>query len=324
MVSMITRSGSTISPRYQGFTNPPYTFVFQDDSGVPVNLNGVDPTRNFSLQLQNINNSTNVIIGNGTWTIIDATNGKAKYQWSAGDLSTIGTFRLYASVQLPGATSATPFDPIYIAVAAWPTGGSIVVSLQDINISEVGGVAVGSGNPVPVQGPVQGTPDGGITFKTLKTASDGTLATNNTLQPGTSLAGGLMTYHEMVARSLAGAVKYLTGNVTLGTGQSAAIAFVDQNGNAYSQVTNGKTLYIAHIDATCDLGATSALQSTLMTITDATNLKYQSIVTSNSPARQLDVPITLASQTTLTVKAGASNLATPAGKLWVSIICWEE
>src|SRR5262245_15613713 len=323
--ALITRGGPNISPRYQGFTNPPYPFVFKDDTGKVIDLNGVNTTLNFSLMMQDIARSDFVIIGSGIWEITDASNGKATYNWFSGDLSIIGTYRLYVSVQLPGGTSSTPFDPLYIAVAAWPTGGSIVVSLQDVNISEVAGVAVGPGNPVPVQGPVQGTPDGGTTFKTIKTASDGTQIVNAQLQPGTALAGGFMTYRELVARSLAGAVKYLTGSVALANAQSAAIAFVDQNGNAYSQVTNGKTLYIAQIDATCNTTSTDVLQTSLLTLTDGVNLKYEYLVSQQTPVRELSVPITLASQTTLTVKAGASSAGTNfAGSMYVSMLCWEE
>ena len=172
---------------------------------------------------------------------------------------------------------------------------------------------------------VQGSPDNGVTFKTLKTASDGTLASNDTLQAGTTLAGGMMSYREMVARALVGNVKYLTGSVALANAQTAAISFVDQNNTSYSTVTTGKTLYIAAIDATCNTTSTDVLQTSLLTLTDGTNLKYQFLVSQNTPLRELPIPITLASATTLTVKAGTSSAgANFAGSMYISIVCWEE
>lgn len=129
----------------------------------------------------------------------------------------------------------------------------------------------------------------------------------------------------MVARALAGNVKYLTGSVVLGNAQSAAISFVDQNGTAYSAVTNGKTLYIASIDATCNTTSTDILQTSLLTLTDGTNLKYEYLVSQQTPIRHLPVPIILASTTTLTVKAGASSAGSNAqGSMYVTILAWEE
>ena len=193
------------------------------------------------------------------------------------------------------------------------------VVIPDIPNEVVAGAA--SGGTIGAQG----TPDSGVTFKTLKTASDGTLADNATLQAGTALAGGIMSYREMVARALVGSVKYLTGSVALANAQTGAITFVDQNNTSYSTVTTGKTLYIAYIDATCNTTSTDVLQTSLLTLTDGTNLKYQYLVSQQTPPRELAIPITLASATTLTVKAGTSSAgANFAGSMYVSLLVWEE
>jgi hypothetical protein len=195
------------------------------------------------------------------------------------------------------------------------------------------GAPIGSSsNPTNISGSVDvlGSPDSGVTFKYLKTAADGTLATNATLQASTALAGGIMTYQEMVARALVGSLKVLNGAQALvnnGGSAAAAISFTDQAGNAYTTVTSGKTLYISHIDVTLDYGGTTAaplVQSATMTITDGSNTKYKMIATAGSgPRTPMPFP-NLGSGTTLTVKATPSNLATAVGNVVVQLIGWEE
>lgn len=209
----------------------------------------------------------------------------------------------------------------------WDTSGHQIVVLQVGTPSTDGstGVQYAPLMTVVSSGTInaQGSPDSGNSYKYLKTTSDGTVVTNANIQPGTALVGATMDYFQYIARGLSGAVKQLVGSVALGTTQSAAITFKDQTNTNYTQTAN-KTLYIAHIDATCDYGASSALQSTLLTLTDGSNLRYECLVTSTSAPRRLPMPIALQTGSTLTVKAGASNLGTPAGNLYVTILGWEE
>lgn len=234
----------------------------------------------------------------------------------------IQTYNFYQSGSIDGvpgtfsAGTAVDVNTSTMTVVATRPIGSIVPTI----IQSVSGTVT-----------MQGSPDGGVTIKYAKTASDGTLVTNATLQAGTALAGGAMTYREMVARALVGNVKILIATQALvnnGGSAAAAMSFTDQNGNSYSTVTNGKTLYIAAIDASVDMGGTTSaplIQSTTVTISDGTNNKYKCIANSSSAvSRDLALMPTIASTLTLTVKASPSNLATAVGNVVCVLLAWEE
>ena len=199
------------------------------------------------------------------------------------------------------------------------------VVIPDIPSEVVAGAA--SGGTIGAQG----SPDGGVTFKTLKTASDGTVIDNATLQAGSALAGGMMDYNEMVARGLAGNLKLLNASAAINNNGGAVVAvnsWKDQLNNTYTSVTTGKTLYVAVVNLVCDLSTTSGvIQSTLVTIDDgsaSSNIKYQALVTGNTqpvPTRGL---ISFTQTTVPTLRINPSNLATAIGKCYAQLIAWEE
>lgn len=143
---MTTLTNHSVSPRYTNAISPPYPVTLNDENG-PINLTGVQPT-NFTLTLWDINNPSVVIIGTGTWTIIDALNGKASYQWSSADLSTPSVYHAYTTVKLPGEPGIRAFDPDLIVVSTLP-GVLLTMATQDVNLLQVAGVAISPTNPVP-------------------------------------------------------------------------------------------------------------------------------------------------------------------------------
>lgn len=252
---------------------------------------------------------------------------------SATQSGTWNITNVSGTVSLPTGASTSAKQP---ALGTAGTPSSDVLTIQGAssmtpvaqNLSQVNGTTHSANNPAFVL--AEGSPDSGVTYKPLKTTSDGTTVANATLQAGNALAGGLMTYREMVTRALAGTVKVLTGTQALvnnGGSAAAAISFTDQAGNSYSTVTSGKTLYIAYIDATLDLGGTTTApltQASTVTISDGSNNKYKFVATSGGPGRELSLLPTISSGLTLTVKASPSNLGTAVGNVVVTLLCWEE
>jgi len=150
---------------YTGFTSPPYPVQLLDDQGKAINLTGV-PTDNFNLILQDVD-TLQFQKGTGSWTITDAAAGKASYQWSSADLVVANADiahpkkkLVYVTVLIPGEVGARAFDPDTITIVQLSTGGNAVVTTQDVNLIQVNSSTLGSGNPVPISGPVT-TVDGG-------------------------------------------------------------------------------------------------------------------------------------------------------------------
>lgn len=82
------------SPIYTGDVAVPFAPVFQHKDGSVVNLVGA--TINMKMQDQD----GNLKICSGTWTIDDAVNGKAHYQWQTADVNTAGNWNLYVTITI--------------------------------------------------------------------------------------------------------------------------------------------------------------------------------------------------------------------------------
>lgn len=204
-----------------------------------------------------------------------------------------------------------------ISDTAWTgTGTATLIAIQKMLATMVQG---GTGKIS-----VQGTPDGS-TATLLKTLVDGTIVTNSSLTAGSSVIGTASTYREAVARRLIGNQKTLYGTLTLTNGTQSITSWTDQAGNAYTTVTNGKTLYISGIDATVDLSATSQIQSYGCSITDGTNTQYTFTASSVAAPRILASMISVASGKTLTASITAGNLGgSSAGTVRILMNAWEE
>ncbi len=108
------------SPRYVGYLSPNYSVELADDDGIALNLTGAT---NFTLTLQNMSNPMLVKHGVGTWTIIDASNGKASYAYASADLNTAGNWLRFVSVQLAGESAPRQWDPDVVAILDNPVNG---------------------------------------------------------------------------------------------------------------------------------------------------------------------------------------------------------
>lgn len=148
---MTTLTTHSVSPRYTTATSPAYTVVLNDDNG-PITLTGCTSS-SFTLTLWDIA-SNNVIKGAGTWSVTNATSGKASYQWTSGDLATPGTYRAYTTVKLPSESGTRAFDPDLIIINLLPNGVVQIMATQDVNLAQVNGAAISGSNPVPVSGSV--------------------------------------------------------------------------------------------------------------------------------------------------------------------------
>lgn len=90
------------SPVYQSDTSVPFLPVFQttDEYGttIPFPLTGMT----ISMKMGGPNGETgpdgSIKTCAGAWTILDAENGKAQYQWQAADVDTVGEWTLYITL----------------------------------------------------------------------------------------------------------------------------------------------------------------------------------------------------------------------------------
>ncbi len=89
------------SPIYQGDTGAPFNPVFTHiGDGTAVNLTGA--TISMKMQGVSAGESGTVITCTGTWTITDATNGKASYAYTSTDVATIGVWLMYITITIAG------------------------------------------------------------------------------------------------------------------------------------------------------------------------------------------------------------------------------
>lgn len=95
----------------QGDTSPALQPTFLNSDGTVLNLTGATFTNATSTDSQ-----TGVVTSlNGTWSIVDAATGKAKYQWQAADTASVGKKELSVTVT-PSGGSPTMFDGHLIEV----------------------------------------------------------------------------------------------------------------------------------------------------------------------------------------------------------------
>src|SRR6184192_513110 len=108
------------SPRYVGFIDPPYIVTLTDDSGAAVNPTGCT-SNSFTLTMLNQNTGLSQQ-GVGVWTVTDAVNGKASYQWTSADMATAGPWWIYTTAKLPSEPSPREFDPELILILPGTVG----------------------------------------------------------------------------------------------------------------------------------------------------------------------------------------------------------
>lgn len=93
------------SPIYAGDTGAPFAPQFTNLAGVPINLIGASIT--MKMQLVSaigpiVDTVGTVIVCAGTWTIDDATNGKAHYGYTSADVASPGVWNMYITITIGG------------------------------------------------------------------------------------------------------------------------------------------------------------------------------------------------------------------------------
>ena len=101
-------SNDDFSPIYVGDTEANFAPTFQNADGTAVNLSGAT----FFMKMEN--KAGTVTTCAGAWTIDDAANGKAHYQWQAADVATAGNFVLQIAITIGGATIHA--DPKFLQI----------------------------------------------------------------------------------------------------------------------------------------------------------------------------------------------------------------
>ena len=100
------------SPIYVGDTEVPLAPQFAHADGSFVNLSGATIT----MKMQEATFGT-VKVCSGTWTIDNAANGQAHYQWQVADVNTAGDWNLYITITIGGLPVHADFKPLQILPA---------------------------------------------------------------------------------------------------------------------------------------------------------------------------------------------------------------
>jgi hypothetical protein len=131
---------------YTGKAAPAWPFTLLQDSGTPLNI--TDAT----LEAYMLNALTlEVVKLQGALTILNASTGRASYQWTLDDLSLPGRRLFYLDVTLPAeAPRKREFNPVVLGIFPTPEfiGGLI---MQEVDLAAVNGAPNSVGNPVFVQ-----------------------------------------------------------------------------------------------------------------------------------------------------------------------------
>ena len=84
------------SPIYTGDTGAPFNAQFLYKNGLPVDLTGAT----ISMIMESSGGC--VKAASGTWTIMDAVNGRASYAYASSDVNTADTWTLYIAISIGG------------------------------------------------------------------------------------------------------------------------------------------------------------------------------------------------------------------------------
>lgn len=86
------------SPVYCGDVGAPFAPQFTHKDGTLVNLSGATIT----MKMEKQNDPSNIKVCAGIWTIDNAANGQAHYQWQAADVNTVGMWALFIKITIGG------------------------------------------------------------------------------------------------------------------------------------------------------------------------------------------------------------------------------
>jgi hypothetical protein len=249
------------SPRYTGYISPPYKRYLKDDAGNAINLTGVAPGA-FSITFVNQSNPLLVKTGGGTFTIVSpATQGLVSYQYAEEDLADAGNWYAFWTVQLPGEPSPRAFDPDFLSIVAFP-GGLPIVTIQQVDLEQLGGTQISSSNPVPVSGPITAA-DGGIVALGTTTDSSNASTTIGLLKAIKAYLAGTLTTSGTVTETNSAAILADANSIVTAT-NNASTAIGTVGDAAWSGSGNGTEIAIlkklvAELAATLNVSVVSAL-----------------------------------------------------------------
>lgn len=103
------------SPISKGDTGAPFIPHFINKFTVkPVDLIGCT----ISMKMQNADDPENVKVCNGPWTVLDAANGIASYEYQDGDVDTVGTWNM--SIKITKNSKPVHADSKQLVIEAAP------------------------------------------------------------------------------------------------------------------------------------------------------------------------------------------------------------
>lgn len=182
---------------------------------------------------------------------------------------------------------------------------------------------VSEDNKMPVVGYV--TPDGGSTFYPLFGNTSGIPSVNANNQASNEVIGAVMTYQEAVGRQIApGAIRKVLKAVSAlsSSGNTTLSSWTDQDGNTYTAVPAGKTLYISRIVITLKMPNATTHNAATFTFGNTTNRPVAADVSSAVPVViPLEGIFSVASGQTPSALFGSAFSADEAS---VTLVGWEE
>lgn len=179
---------------HQGDTSPDAIWQFYDDSFNPVS---VPSGSTFQLYIYDRIKNT-IRVGSGKWTVNSYSPVNATYQWDALDTASSGSFTIYARITTPSGHISSTDEIQWNILPGLILGG--FMTTQDVNIIQVNGTAIGSGNPVPVSfpslpagsnliGSIELTDSGGTNKLSIDASGNASTKLGAALPTGTNVIG---------------------------------------------------------------------------------------------------------------------------------------
>lgn len=245
MTNTLTSNNRT--PRYVNAISPPYPFQVVDEDENIQPLTGASTSR-WMLWLQDLNNPATIIEGTGTFSLIDAANGKAQYQWSVADLQTPGIYYLSISIKLLNEAGYRQLTPQIIVIAQLP--GAQFMATQDVNVLQVLGSPISSNNPVPTSGPVTIASGADVTAGTPADAA-------YTGSGNATFIAGLKGIFAVLAKVAPQTVLSFSGTPPTQTSTSAAVALTPTATSYQTTIQNNTTedIHVAFNGVTATAGS---------------------------------------------------------------------
>jgi hypothetical protein len=324
---LVTRDGLVgNSPRYTNHTSPPYQRVLTDDSGAIINLTGISPS---ALEITLVNQSNPLLVktGGGTFSIPSpATQGLISYQYAQEDIADAGNWFLFLTLRLPGEATPRVFDPELLEIYMFP-GGTVFMTVQDVNLTEINGTQVSSLNPVPMSGPVTMADGASIALGATTDSSSASTTIGLLKAIKAYLAGTLTTSATVVSGTItetnSASIKNDLDTLALSTGAVSDAAWSGSGNGSEIAILKKLVAQLAGTlgisgTVTANIGTSGSLAletgGNLATITTRTPALGQAAMAASSPvviaSNQSSVPVSSPTSGTATLSNVAASATT--------------